>query len=425
MILEIILSAGLLVSLAATFIMMRKMSSGDVSRFSEEQIRKYEESTDRLLEETRRQYEARIARLEQRLERQGAELQRTSAMEFEHLANEALDRQAARLAAGNRDGISEILNPLKENLGEFRRAVDDSYVKENSSREALKRQIDSLIKANAEIGSETRRLSDALRGNARMQGRWGEQILERLFDSIGFMRDVHYSIQVTSADGRRLTDDDGKGQRPDLLFFLPGNGRLVIDSKTSLTAYLNYCDATDEEKEKAALKAHVASVRRHVDELARAQYHKYIAGAVEHTLMFMPNDAAYLAAVRADKDLPEYALRRNVVIVSPANMLSILQLVNQLWRIDKQNRNAEEIAELGGKLYDKVAAFLTDFEAVQRSMDSARKAYDKCRRHVAEGNVSIAARADKLRELGVKTSKTIPDVYLSAIDDTPRYSKAE
>lgn len=413
MILEIILSAALLASIAAIFILLKKISSSADNDNSEALARRYEETSSRLLEETRRQYEKQITTLELRLERQAAEVKRTSAIEFENLANEALERQAERLSAGNRMEISSILNPLKENLGDFRRAVNDSYVKENSSREALKAQIDDLMRANAEIGEEARRLSFALRGDARMQGRWGEQVLERLLDSAGFIRDIHYKVQAGRSDGTTLRDDEGHGLRPDMIFLLPGGSKIVIDSKTSLSAYLKYCEAKSDVDEKNALKAHAESVKRHIDELSRAQYHKYIEGALEHTLMFMPNDGAYLAVIRADIDLTEYAMKRNVVIVAPTHLLSIIQLVNQLWRIDKQNRNAEQIAALGGKLYDKFVTFLSDFDAVQRNIESAAKSYEKCRRHLCEGGTSLTARAQKLRDLGAKTSKSISSAHLS------------
>lgn len=409
MILQIFLSVIIVILLILLIFVFRRLTHmSEQSSSTDERIRKYEESTERLLSEQRKQYEVQVARLEQRLENQRQELQRTSALEFQNLANEALSRQSDRLSDKNRMEISAILDPLKENIGEFRKAVDASYVKESSSREALKQQIDILMNANSEIGRETRRLADALRGNTRMQGRMGEQLLERILDAAGFVKDLHYTTQVSVADGRQITDDEGRKQRPDLLFLLPDGTKLVIDSKMSMTAYLNYCDAKSEDEEKIALKAHQSSVKRHVDELARAQYHKSIPGAIEHTLMFMPNDAAYIAALRADSTLSEYALSKNVVIVSPAHILSVVSLINQLWRIDKQNKNVLEIAELGGRLYDKFALFLTDFEGIRRNLDMTSKSFDKCQRHITEGNVSLISRAEKLRELGAKVSKNLP-----------------
>lgn len=374
----------------------------------ESQRKSYEEASYRMLEQVRKDYESQIRLLEERFDKQRAELQHISAMEFENLANKTLERQAEKLAEENRDELTTILSPLRQNLGDFRRAVADSYVKENSSREALSKQIESLIRANSEIGNETRRLSEALRGNTRLQGLWGEVLLQRLLDAEGFVREVHYIPQAASVDGHRISDDDGNPLRPDILFLLPDGVRVVIDAKTSLTAYLNYCDASGAGEEEAALKAHILSVRNHIDKLGRSEYHKHIKGAVEHTLMFMPNDGAYLAALRADKDLLEYANRRKVVIVSPAHLLSILNLISQLLRIDKQNRNAEEIARVGGLLYDRISAFLKEFDSIQEKLTAAGKAVEKSKRALAEGNQSVIARAQRLRELGAKTSKIMP-----------------
>lgn len=374
----------------------------------ESQRKSYEEASYRMLEQVRKDYESQIRLLEERFDKQRAELQHISAMEFENLANKTLERQAEKLAEENRDELTTILSPLRQNLGDFRRAVADSYVKENSSREALSKQIESLIRANSEIGNETRRLSEALRGNTRLQGLWGEVLLQRLLDAEGFVRDVHYIPQAASVDGHRISDDDGNPLRPDILFLLPDSVRVVIDAKTSLTAYLNYCDASGAGEEEAALKAHILSVRNHIDKLGRSEYHKHIKGAVEHTLMFMPNDGAYLAALRADKDLLEYANRRKVVIVSPAHLLSILNLISQLLRIDKQNRNAEEIARVGGLLYDRISTFLKEFDSIQEKLTAAGKAVEKSKRALAEGNQSVIARAQRLRELGAKTSKIMP-----------------
>ncbi len=376
----------------------------------ETQRLRYEESSRRLLDLTRSQYEKQIARLEERLEHQRLELQRTSALEFENLAHQALERQAEKLSEENDDRISALLSPLRQNLGEFRKAVDDSYMKENSSREALSRQIDALIKANSEIGSEARRLSDALRGNTRLQGQWGETVLERLLDVAGFEKNIHYLVQAASIDGITLKDDEGAPLRPDLIFLLPGNVRIVIDAKTSMTAYLNYCEASTEKEEETALRSHLDSVKNHIDKLGRSKYHKSIKGAVEHTLMFIPNDGAFLAALRADSTLPEYAMKRRVVIVSPAHLLSVMNLISQIIRVDKQNRNAEEIARLGGLVHDKIASLLSDLETVGNRLDSARAAVDKCRQNMTDGPTSISSRAQKLKDLGAKSNRSLPDL---------------
>lgn len=370
---------------------------------------RYEQSVKMLLDETRRQYESQIAALEQRLENRDRELSEHSALAFSALADEALRKQSQRLADDNNSRINEILRPLKDNLADFSRAVNDSYVKENSSREALSRQIDTLAKANAEIGKEARHLSNALKGNAVMQGKWGETVLERILENAGLIKEVHYFAQKGSDSGSAITDEEGRNQRPDMMVIIPGDQRLIIDAKTSMKSFFEFADADTTQEADDALKRHVAATRRHVAQLAAKAYHKNIRNSIEHVLMFMPNDASYLAAVRGDKDILEYAMKQNIVIVSPATVISVIQLISQLWRIERQNANTEKIAALGGLLYDKFVAFINDFRTIEKHIDASRSAYDKCFRHLGEGGTSLIKRAERLREMGAKTTRQIPD----------------
>lgn len=418
----IFISVIALVLAVMIFILLRRISTlqGNDPERPDPRIVRYEESTRLLLEETRRQYERQIsmleqrlasreAEIEQRLERRSADLRRQSALEFSDLADEALRRESENLQNANRNDIDEILSPLRERIEEFRRAVSDSYIKENAQRTALSRQIETLVRANTEIGNEARRLSNALRGDTRLQGRWGETVLQRLLEQGGMIAGVHFSTQTASLDGKDLkSDDDGRGFRPDTIILLPGGHKIVVDAKTSMTDYLEYCDTTDPKEADACLRRHAASVRKHIKELADKQYHKLIDGALEHSLMFMPNDASYLAAIRADSALCEYALRNNVAIVAPAHMLSVVQLIAQLWRVENQNRNAEAIAEAGGKLYDKVASFLDEFGKIQKNIQLAQRAYDSSLRQLTSGSASITARAERLRSMGAKVSRRIP-----------------
>lgn len=423
-ILLIILILGLA---AVAMLVVRRTSSASSSSSSsaaaqeaEEARRRYEESTRALLDETRRQYELQIARLEQRLEaqraeseqrleRRSAEMRRQAAMEFAALAQETLQRETSNLQRGNRSDIDTILSPLRQRLADFQQTVSDTYVKENASREALSRQIETLARANAEIGNEARRLSNALRGDTRYQGRWGETVLQQLLERAGLLPGVHFEAQVTSIGGRDMRSDEGRDLRPDMVILLPGGHKIVVDAKTSLTDFLAYAEAPTEEQAADCLKRHVASVKKHIKELADKQYHRLIPGALEHSLMFMPNDASFLAALRGDATLGEYALRQNVVIVSPAHLLSVVQLVSQIWRVENQNRNAEAIAEAGGKLYDKVAAFLEDFSKINRNIQAAGRAYESSLKQLTGGSQSISARAERLRSMGAKVTRRIPE----------------
>lgn len=384
---------------------------------AEEQLAAYEASTERLLTQQRQQYERQIAMLEERLERQAIEVKERSSLEFSQLAEKALEYQQEKLTRANSSEIDAILSPLKQKISDFQKSVNDAYVKENSSREALSAHIRTLAKASNDIGLETRRLSDALRGNASMQGRWGETILEQLLEKAGLIKGINFSTQSMTDDGIAIADEDGRKQRPDVILRLPGEHKIVIDAKTSMSAYFKFSEAPTENEALAEIKKHTASMRKHVDELAAKQYHKNIPGALEHTLMFIPNDAAYLAAIRYDNSICDYALKSNVAIVSPAHLLSVLQLAAQIWRIENQNRNAEAIARLGGQLYDKFVNFLGDFEAIGKNIELVSKSFNRSHDHLVKGGVSLTRRAEKLRELGAKVSKRIPETLLPTEED--------
>lgn len=421
----LILLFAAVIGIAAIFAVMLRRNARDSAgaQAEAEAIRKkYEESTKMLLEETRRNYEAQIRTLEQRLdaqrsemeqrmERHSLEVRRQSAMEFATLASDVLREQTATLQHTACTDIDTILAPLRSRLEEFRTAVTDTYVKENASREALSKQIETLARANSLIGEEARRLTLALKGDTRMQGRWGETVLRQLLEHAGLIKDVHFRLQTASVGGRGVGSEEGASYRPDLLLLLPGGHKLVVDSKTSMTDYLAYNEATDEVSAAEHLKRHVASVRNHIRELAAKQYHKHIEGAMEHTLMFMPNDASYLAALREDASLLEYAMKCNVAVVAPAHILSVVQLVSQLWRVENQNRNAEEIARAGGLLYDKVAAFFMEFEKIHKYIAQSDRAYQNALRVLTAGTQSVSARAERLRTLGAKVTQRVPEQF--------------
>ena len=376
-----------------------------------------------LLEETRHQYEHQIDELRHRLESQQAqmeerlamresELYRRSALEFSTLSSEALARQSASLREANRSEMEGLLDPLRRRLSEFQQTVADTYVKENSSRTALSQQIETLVRANAEIGREARRLSNALHGDIRVQGRWGETVLRRMLESAGMIPGVHFILQITNDSGRQITSEEGDDFRPDLLLLLPDQHKVVVDAKVSLTDYLRYVEADDEREAAAALKRHVSSVRNHIKKLGAKRYHRHIKGAMEHTLMFIPNDASFLAAIRGDAEITDYAMLNNVVIISPAHFLSIVQLISQLWRVERQNSNAEAIAEAGGRLYDKYVAFLSEFEKIERNLKASIRAYENCLHQINGGSQSLSARAERLRKMGAKVTRRIPGVLL-------------
>lgn len=330
---------------------------------------------------------------------------------FKLMANESLDRNARTLQQSNADQLSSILSPLRMRIEDFNREIAKSHTDAEASRRSLSDQIDRLTKLNITIGEEARNLSSALRGNNRVQGQWGETLLESLLERAGLKKGVNFETQVTrNTAGNALRDEDGRSLRPDMVIYLPDNRNIVVDAKTSLSGYLDFCEASSESVAKEAIRRHVTSVKKHIDELADRNYTKAVENSAEQVLMFIPNDGALLAAVDTDREIVAYALDRKIVLVSPSQIMGVVMLVSQVWRKEAQDRNAAEIARLGGLLYDSAKDFITDLQNVEKSLDSARKNYENAMRRLTAGSRSFIARAERLRDLGAKTSKKLPDI---------------
>lgn len=372
-------------------------------------------ANDRQLDEVNHAHERQLEEMRQASVRQLEEVRREVSLQFSKLASDAVEQQGERLRTQNNDQLDAILKPLKEKLDEFSRSVYDAYVKDNATRRSLSDQIDRLMQLNLTIGEETRSLTSVLKGDTRVQGEWGETVLETLLESSGMMKDVNFFTQVTrDGAGTVLRDDTGKGQRPDVVVLLPDNHRIIIDSKVSLTAYMDYCETTDERQKKIYGERHVRSVKNHIEELHTRKYQDRYPDAVAHVLMFMPNEGAYFAANQIDPTLWKYAYDRRVVIVSPTHLFSVMQIVSQLWRQENQSRNVAKIADLGGLIFDKVASLVKELENVESKLDDAHKACTRAYDHLTKGSTSIVRRAERMRELGAKTHGHISDRAIDA-----------
>ncbi len=365
--------------------------------------------------------EEKIRELESRLAERDRLIADAHNAELRAMGEETLRRQTDSLREANTAQLDLLLKPLHQRLQEFNRACTDAYVKENAGRTALADRIDRLADSNRFVAEEARRLSEALRGDNRAQGRWGEVMLERLLEKAGLEKGINYAPQATrdASSGQLLTDSDsGRAKRPDMLVYLPGGHTVIIDSKVSLTAYLQWSDAPEGELRREAGKKHVASMRKHVKELAAQGYQRTVPGAAEHVLMFVPNEGAYLAALSLDDSLTDYACENHVAIVSPAHLLSVLHLIAQIWQTEQRSRNAEQIAHLGGLLYDKFASFLTRLKSIENGIANLQKAYDGCVDDLSRGSTSILRRSERLREMGAKTSRKIPESFADKAGQT-------
>ena len=300
--------------------------------------------------------------------------------QFKSLAADIFSSQSEKFKEANETRLSEILNPLKEDIKDFKRRVDDTYMNSSKERTLLGEQMKRLMELNMSIGKEARDLTEALSGNTKVQGDWGEMVLETILVKSGLVEGENYFVQRTkNDDGTQIKNDDNGRLRPDVVVALPDKKCIVIDSKVSLTAYVNYINADNDDDRQRFGKAHLLSVRSHLKELETKRYQDFVGvgndDRIDYVLMFIPNEHAYMAAMTLDNNLWMEAYEKRVVIISPAHVISTLRLIAQLWTRDKQTKNALKIAEEGGKLYDKFVGFVNDMQTVEQSLGKASEAY--------------------------------------------------
>lgn len=360
-----------------------------------------------------------VARLTERLEgeRRSAreklallqEAQDTLSNQFKVLANQILDEKSQKFAEQNRTALGALLDPLRSQLAEFKGKVEQVYVQEGKDRTALAEQVRQLMSLNKTLSQDAQNLTDALKGNAQVQGAWGEWVMEEMLSSSGLMRDEHYFLQ----DSKKR--EDGSRARPDALINLPGGRQLVVDSKVSLVAYEQYASAKADEERAGALRSHLDSIRRHIGGLSDREYQK-LYPTMDFVMMFIPIEPAFMLAAANDKQLFSQAWEKNVLLVSPSTLLFVLRTVAYLWRQEDQNRNAQAIAERGASLYDKFCDFLKDLEAVGSRLDQAQAAYGEALKKLQTGRGNLVSQAQKLTSLGVKGSKKMPAGLLQLAD---------
>ena len=339
--------------------------------------------------------------LKQRIEQirnEREESERTLKTEFKNLANEILTEHQHNLRQANRDSIDLMLKPFKDNITEFRERVERIYAHENEQRGVLKNELDNLLKLNQQMTSSAANLTDALRGNSKVQGDWGEAYLETILESTGLVKGLHYHIQ------QNFKDEEGANQRPDVVLSLPEERRIVIDSKVSLTAYIRYTEASTDAERKAALAEHISSVRKHFQELAAKEYQKLL-NSPDFVVMFVPTEPAFLEALKADNTIWTDAYAKKIIISSPTNLFALLKMVGDMWRRDAQSKNQAEIVDKATKLYEQLVAFTEQLEGVGSALDSAKSRYDEAYKRLHTGNNNIVRLGERLRKLGLPTKK--------------------
>ncbi|MGN0229567.1 MAG: DNA recombination protein RmuC [Muribaculaceae bacterium] len=334
------------------------------------------------------------------------QLRKQSEETFRNIANDILKQNSSDFKQANETRLLEILKPVKDHFESINSSIRKYYEDGLKETASLKVKISELQELNTRLGKEANELAIALRGNTNnSQGPWGEMILKQILEGSGLLEGTNFRLQATTnADGSKIEN----GYRPDALIFFPDNKVLVIDSKVSITAYTGYANATTDTERDKFLKEHLRSVESHIAELNAKAYQKHVKNSADFVIMFMPNEGAYLAAMHGDPDLWSKAYNRQVILVSPTHLISVVGLISQLWTTDKQNRNAIRIAEDTGKLLDKLSDFIKDLEDVGKNLASAQKCYDNALNKFSNGRGNILKRANDIKSLGVKTAKTLP-----------------
>ena len=358
------------------------------------------------LDAERRQAEEKIALL------RAARVEMTA--EFKLLAEEVMSRHGENFTKLNREQIDGVLSPLREKLGEFETRVQAAHVESTRDRATLVEQIRAIAEANTMLGREARDLTEALRGKSQLQGAWGEMVLATILERSGLRAGEEYILQ------RSFTGEDGDRLRPDVIVNLPGGQHVVIDSKVSLVAYSSLCDGESDEAARAiCLARHLHSVRSHIAALSSKEYHAATNSGLDYVFMFVPIEGALAAAVTGDANLIHYALDRNVTLVTPTTLMIALRTVRSVWDGERRHRNADEIAERAGKLYDKFVGFVSDMSNVGDSLARTRQSWEAAMAKLTHGRGNVVRQLEQIRAMGARTGKTLPEALLLAADADP------
>ena len=335
--------------------------------------------------------------------------------QFKVLAGDVLGEQSRLFKEENRESMDVILKPFKDNISEFRRRVEDIYSHQNEQNGALKNELQRLMDLNVKITTETTNLTNALKGNSKVQGDWGEMILDTILDNSKLIKGVHYYTQ------QNLKGEEGNNLRPDVILNLPNKRQIVIDSKVSVKAYVRSVEAETDAERKMAMASHIDSLRQHVKELSRKKYQELVASP-DFVIMFVPNEPAFLDALKEDNAIWSDAYKSKVVISSPTNLFALLMIVNDLWQRDDQSKNQAAILDNALKLYRQLVDFTTALEGVGVELDQAKAKYDDAYKRLHTGNNNIVRLGERLRKLSATTEpkrmpKSLLDNYDGASED--------
>lgn len=331
-------------------------------------------------------------------------------IQFKSIANDIMDEQSRRFKQTNQESLDQLLKPFKQNIAEFRERIERIHANETEQHGALKNELKNLMELNRQITTETTNLTRALKGDSKVQGDFGEMILDTILSSSNLIKGVHYQTQDT------LKGESGENLRPDVILNLPDKKQIIIDSKTSLTAYANYTAEEEHNARAQYLKAHIDSVRKHVQELSQKSYQNLLSSSPDFVIMFIPNESAFLTAMQADPNIWAEAYNKKVVISSPTNLFALLKLVDNLWQRNDLERNTLYISDCGSKLYDQLVAFTETLLGVEKGLKAAHEAYNEAYKRFTQGNNNLVRLGEKMVKLNLKVKRRIPQSVLESAD---------
>ena len=436
-------SIGLIVALVAGFILARKLApnaGADTGADEQKTILETQNSelktqlteaknrADKLQENLSitQQQNARLTADKTHAETQLVEHKNNVAqmgVQFENVANKILDEKNKKFNEQSQKDITNLLTPFKDQFQQFQTVVKDSFGTQAKEQFALKEEIKRVVEVHESMTLQTRGLTDALKGDSKTQGNWGEVMLEKILDDSGLRKGQDYIVQGA---GMGLKESEtGKSQRPDVVIHLPDNKHVIIDSKVSLTHYEGFCSAETAEEKSQYLAQFLRSVKKHVTDLQDRGYeHIDKLESPDFVLMFMPIEGAYALAVQSDTELHRYAWDKKIVIVCPSTLFATLKTIASIWRLELQNKHAVEIARQGGELYDKVVGFIEDMDAIGSQLGKVQKTYDGAMNKLSTGRGNIIGKTEKLKTLGAKAKKSMPTEFLNdengAVADLPQ-----
>ncbi|WP_175620676.1 DNA recombination protein RmuC [Chryseobacterium schmidteae] len=360
--------------------------------------------------------------LQKSLETQKEEIkkiQEEGKLQFENLANKILEEKTEKFTTVNQNNLKNILEPFQEKINDLKNKVNEAYEKENKERFSLAEKVKELALLNQQISEDAKKLTKALKGESKTQGNWGEMILESILEKSGLVKGREYFLEheLKDEDNKALFSEfSGKKMRPDAVVKYPDERNVIIDSKVSLTAFTELVDETDSDIYQIKVNQHLSSIKTHISQLSQKAYDDY-GKSLDFVMMFIPSEPAYIAAMQADQNLWNFAYEKRILLLNPSNLITSLKLIADLWKREYQNRNSMEIAERGAKLYDKFAGFVENLEKVGKNLDLAKNVYNDAYKQLYTGNDNLIIQTQKLKSLGIKNKKELPQSLISSIND--------